>query len=66
MLLILDEGRALAKEAKGLASVIGLVYAEDEESAIVTAIEEHNVRPADQKRLIAGRAECRPLYWQKC
>jgi hypothetical protein len=36
-----------------IASVVDLVYAEDEESAIATAIEEHKVRPADQKRLIA-------------
>jgi hypothetical protein len=32
---------------------VGLVYAHDEESALATAIEEHNIRPADQKRLIA-------------
>jgi hypothetical protein len=31
----------------------GLVYAEDEESAIAVAIREHKIRPADQKRLIA-------------
>lgn len=27
---------------------VALVYAEDEEGAIAVAIEEHNVRPADQ------------------
>jgi hypothetical protein len=35
------------------AAFVGLVYAEDEETAIAVAIEEHNVRPADQKRLFA-------------
>jgi hypothetical protein len=38
----------------GLASY---VYAEDEETAIAVAIEEHNVRPADQKRLFARPRE---------
>ncbi len=33
------------------AALVGLVYAEDEESALAAAIEEHNIRPADQKRL---------------
>ena len=32
---------------------VGLVYAEDEEGAIAVAIEEQNVRPADQWRLFA-------------
>ena len=32
---------------------VGVVYAEDEEGAIAVAIEEHNVRPADQWRLFA-------------
>jgi hypothetical protein len=32
---------------------VGVVYAEDEEGAIGVAIEEHNVRPADQWRLFA-------------
>ena len=32
---------------------VGVVYAEDEEGAIAMAIEEHNVRPADQWRLFA-------------
>ena len=31
---------------------VGIVYAEDEESALAAAIEEHNIRQADQKRLI--------------
>ncbi len=34
------------------AAFVGLVYAEDEETALALAIEEHNIRPADQKRLI--------------
>jgi hypothetical protein len=29
------------------------VYAEDEESALAAAVEEHKIRPADQKRLCA-------------
>jgi hypothetical protein len=32
------------------AAFVGLVYAEDEESALAVAIREHNIRPADQKR----------------
>ena len=32
---------------------VGVVYAEDEEGAIAVAIEENNVRPADQWRLFA-------------
>jgi hypothetical protein len=48
-----------------IASVVGLVYAEDEESAIVTAIEEHDVRPPIKSGSLPGRAESRPLYWQK-
>ena len=32
---------------------VGVVYAEDEEGASAVAIEEHNVRPADQWRLFA-------------
>jgi hypothetical protein len=32
---------------------VSVVYAEDEEGAIAVAIEEHNVRPADQWRLFA-------------
>ena len=35
------------------AAFVGVVYAEDEETAIAAAIEEHDVRPADQKRLFA-------------
>ena len=35
------------------AAFVGLVYAEDEESALAVAIREHNIRPADQKRLFA-------------
>jgi hypothetical protein len=35
------------------AAFVGVVYAEDEEGAIAVAIEEHNVRPADQWRLFA-------------
>ena len=35
------------------AAFVGIVYAEDEKSALTTAIEEHKIRPADQKRLIA-------------
>ncbi len=35
------------------AAFVGLVYAEDEESALAAAIEEHRIRPADQKRLTA-------------
>jgi hypothetical protein len=35
------------------AAFVGVVYAEDEEGAISVAIEEHNVRPADQWRLFA-------------
>ena len=35
------------------AAFVGFVYAEDEEGAIAMAIEEHNVRPADQWRLFA-------------
>jgi len=35
------------------AAFVGVVYAEDEEGAIAAAIEEHNVRPADQWRLFA-------------
>jgi 1,2-phenylacetyl-CoA epoxidase PaaB subunit len=33
------------------AAFVGLVYAEDEEAALARAIEEHKIRPADQKRL---------------
>jgi hypothetical protein len=32
---------------------VGLVYADDEASALKAAIAGHNIRPADQKRLIA-------------
>jgi hypothetical protein len=32
---------------------VGLVYAEDDTAAIATAIEEHRIGPADQKRLVA-------------
>ena len=35
------------------AAFVGLVHAEDEEAAIALAIEEHKIRPADQKRLFA-------------
>ncbi len=35
------------------AAFVGLVYANDEESAIAAAIEEYDIRPADQKRLFA-------------
>jgi hypothetical protein len=35
------------------AAFVGVVYAEDEEGAIAAAIEEHKIRPADQKRLFA-------------
>jgi 1,2-phenylacetyl-CoA epoxidase PaaB subunit len=35
------------------AAFLGIVYAEDEESALAAAIKEHNVRPVDQKRLFA-------------
>jgi 1,2-phenylacetyl-CoA epoxidase PaaB subunit len=35
------------------AAFLGIVYAEDEESALAAAIEQHGIRPADQKRLIA-------------
>jgi hypothetical protein len=35
------------------AAFVGLVYADDEETAIAVAIEEHKIRPADQKRLFA-------------
>jgi hypothetical protein len=35
------------------AAFVGVVYAEDEETAIAAAIQEHKVRPADQKRLFA-------------
>jgi hypothetical protein len=35
------------------AALLGVVYAEDEEGAIAVAIEEHKIRPADQKRLFA-------------
>jgi hypothetical protein len=35
------------------AAFIDLVYARDEEAAIAAAIEEHKIRPADQKRLFA-------------
>jgi hypothetical protein len=35
------------------AAFVGLVYAEDEESAIAVAIEEHRIRPADRKRFTA-------------
>jgi 1,2-phenylacetyl-CoA epoxidase PaaB subunit len=35
------------------AAFVGLVYAEDEETALARAIEEHKIRPADQKRLFA-------------
>ena len=38
------------------AAFVGLVYAEDEETAIAVAIEEHNVRPADQSGYLRGRA----------
>lgn len=34
------------------AAFIGVVYARDKESARVAAIEEHNIRPADQNRLL--------------
>ena len=43
----------------------GYMNAEDEESAIVTAIEEHDVRPPIKSGSLPGRAESRPLYWQK-
>ena len=36
-----------------LAAFVGVVYAHDKEGAIAAAIEEHNIRPADQNRLIA-------------
>ena len=46
-------GRVL-RPPQGVAdAIVGLVYAEDEESAIAAAIEEHNVKPADQWRLFA-------------
>jgi hypothetical protein len=35
------------------ASFLGIVYAEDEQGALAAAIEQHDIRPADQKRLIA-------------
>ena len=35
------------------AAFAGVVYAKDEEGAIAVAIEEHNIRPADQWRLFA-------------
>jgi hypothetical protein len=35
------------------AAFVHLVYAKDEQSALAAAIEEHGIRPADQKRLIA-------------
>jgi hypothetical protein len=35
------------------AAFVGLVYAEDKESALALAIEERKIRPADQKRLFA-------------
>jgi hypothetical protein len=35
------------------AAFLGIVYADHEESALA-AIEEHGIKPADQKRLIAG------------
>jgi hypothetical protein len=35
------------------AAFVGLVYAEDEEAALEVAIREHNIWPADQKRLFA-------------
>jgi hypothetical protein len=35
------------------AAFVGLVYADDEQSALAGAIEQHGIRPADQKRLIA-------------
>jgi hypothetical protein len=36
-----------------IACRVGVVHAPDKASAIATAIEEHKVRPADQKRLLA-------------
>jgi hypothetical protein len=33
------------------AAFLGIVYAENEESALAAAIKEHNVRPFDRKRL---------------
>jgi hypothetical protein len=41
------------------AAFFGPVYAEDEESAVATAIKEYDVRPAEQKRLFAGRLVAR-------
>jgi hypothetical protein len=35
------------------AAFLGIVYAEDEESALAVVIEQHNLRLADQKRLLA-------------
>ena len=35
------------------AAFVGLVYADDEQSALAAAIEQHGITPADQKRLIA-------------
>ena len=35
------------------AAFVGVVHAEDENGAIAVAIEEHNIRPADQWRLFA-------------
>ena len=35
------------------AAFLGIVYAEDEQRALAAAIEQHGIKPADQKRLIA-------------
>ena len=35
------------------AAFMSAVYADDKDTARALAIEEHNIRPADQKRLIA-------------
>jgi hypothetical protein len=39
---------------------VGLVCAEDKETALAAAIKEHNVRPADRKRLFARPPRDRP------
>jgi hypothetical protein len=36
-----------------IACRVGVVHARDKASAIAAAIEEHKIRPADQKRLLA-------------
>lgn len=47
----------LASEAYRLksspAAFVGLVYADTVEAAIAAAVEEHNIKSADQKRLFA-------------